>query len=1852
MKDLYKIGLVIMMGFLSLSTMAQEDEIPARCSTPSREVFFENHPDARLEADQLEQMTRKFIKRTQSLGNQRVADFNNPQYVVPVVFHVFGTDFAGKTVDDALVKDALLKTNQDFHGLNNDFNDVSNPFRSRRSTLDIKFRLAEVDPNGNPTTGINYYNVRTGFGRDYAKDDEIREFAWDNYKYMNIYILLDLKNDILNRSGVAWYPSKADSDNGVARVVFNGRYLGTNSDENFRRILTHEFGHYLNLAHTFDGGCSGTGDNVDDTPATTSNAGSCVVTTEKCAGAGIPNSENFMDYTECYRMFTQGQVTRMQAALQHETRQPLWQTANHAQVFSQSPSGPKLFYDFTTFTENFENEGAMGTQRDVAIRLENGPTFSTVGTLPASAYTVENLPAGLSVQVISSTTTAAVVRLNGNATTHAQSNGIRNLKLTFNNAAFSGFNASSIAGSSRPDLRIEFQDPYISKYFTSDRLTQVGIDGDNFESFGVNPGQSRPRYEFSIDNERIMMGFDAGAKHIAMTANGEVALLAEGTTIGSNLNWNHDDQDQVLLSDTYQAWKGQRGFVGLRIERAGLPGLYYYGWARLEASADGKLLRFIDYYAHEAPDAIVKAGQSDVPLMTLAKPTFFEDQSNNGQISETIDIILEGSASFTSQNLQSGTHFTISNLPDGLTAAIQKTNNQLAKLVLSGTATSHVKGDGKLLKLKFLDAAFSTVPSNKQEFDVQVRFFDPYKITYIETHSQLPWINAQNNNQWFFIDTEFDFGDNFRYSITHYTSNADGNDYVALNARGKGFTMDATTKHPESLQFGSQVSAANNFVSTAWGVNNGPIFAGPGVPWNGTSGYTGLRFRDRAGRLHYGWVRVEARSNGTEARVLAVAYNTQPDAPITVGQTVNAPCYSGAMLADKFDDYSTTIGKFSFDHFSQVSDFPENHTDFTGKEIKVRPGVNTFTAEAGGSATSSTNMLGIWVDLNNDNDFFDTGERLHLSAPFNDGTDISGQVTLPNVDGTYTLRVVLKNETEQDQAQPSSCDFFLHGEVEDYTINISPNNPIHPKADFEMPTAILARGLVNITDKSLNEPDSWSWQFPGGSPATFSGSQPPAIYYENTGTYEVTLTVTKGSISNTSTEMLTVNPFPDAYCEASRRGNGRGYVSKFVLGDINNSTPTSGGTGYADFKNLSTTLQSGLTYPFEITTFRQITNSSSDAGTNLVVWIDWNRNNDFSTDEIAYERRALSTDAETTVLTGNIVVPTIRSAGTALMRVIRYYSFDADDRPTCGEISEADIEDYNVVLQGNSVTPPVADFQANVTSVQEGGTVSFTDTSTENPTSWAWTFAGGAPASSTEQNPSVTYATEGTYEVSLTATNAGGSHTETKTGYITITASTGPTYCESAGTRVQYEWIAGVQIGTFNNTSGAQTYSDFTAQVVNLTIGQSHALTLTQGYSGSAYDEYFRVWIDYNKDGDFEDTGELAFDAGAASNATVSGTITPGASVASGITRMRVSMKYNTAPTSCGSVGDGEVEDYTVNLSGGGAVPPVANFTASATSVEEDGTVSFTDTSTENPTSWSWSFIGGTPSASLNQNPSVVYSAAGTYAVTLTVTNAGGTDSETKSGYITVTAPTNVTYCESAGTRVQYEWIAGVQVGSFSNTSTGQLYSDFTSQTINMQRGLSHAITLTPGYSGSAYDEYFRIWIDYNRDGDFEDAGELVFDAGSASNTAVNGSITPAATVPLGTTRMRVSMKYSTAPAACGSVGDGEVEDYTVSINGGASARSLADDTGRTKFSQGNLTTIYPNPSSSMLNVQFNDLSIMDGTNTIITIYDVTGKMVEGLSHQISMTSAQFDIERLQVGVYMINIQNENAFERKTFIKE
>jgi PKD repeat protein len=376
---------------------------------------------------------------------------------------------------------------------------------------------------------------------------------------------------------------------------------------------------------------------------------------------------------------------------------------------------------------------------------------------------------------------------------------------------------------------------------------------------------------------------------------------------------------------------------------------------------------------------------------------------------------------------------------------------------------------------------------------------------------------------------------------------------------------------------------------------------------------------------------------------------------------------------------------------------------------------------------------------------------------------------------------------------------------------------------------------------------------------------------------------------------------------------------------------------------------------------------------------------------------------------------------------------------------------------------PIADFSADATYVGTGGAVNFQDQSTGNPTSWSWSFPGGTPSTSTAQNPTVYYNTAGTYNVTLTVANAVGSDSKTITNYIVV-EDTPITYCNSQGNNYSYEWISNVQFGSYSNSSGAAGYTDFTGQTISMDVGSNVTVSLSPGFSGSTYTEYWKVWIDYNKNGDFTDPGEEVYSG--ISSGTVTGNFDVPAG-ATGNTRMRVSMKWNAWQTSCETFSYGEVEDYTVSFTTSVPVAPVANFSASATTIAEGAIVNFTDQSTNIPTSWGWTFAGGNPASSTAQNPSVQYNNAGSYAVSLTAANDGGSDAETKSNYITVIPLPIANFTANAtvideGQSVQFSDLS-TNTTSWSWSFTGGAPATSTAQnpSVTYNNAGTYAVTLT-----------------------------------------------------------------------------------------------------------------------------------------------------------------------------------------------
>ena len=306
-----------------------------KCSTSEiNKKYFEENPEDK--------------KEREWLNNQsKLAELNKnsvlTSFTIPIVFHVNDNTNPQK-VTLAQVQSAVDILNEDFNGLNPEFNSLRTEFQSIASNLEINFCLAGIDPDGNATNGITYhYNNYNGREPNGNGGSVKAVSVWPCDKYLNVWIVNEVEDDNdLYWSGWAFYPSTSLANQGLDGIVYNHRYLGyaegssdvsgpTSWQAKMARVLTHEVGHYLNLMHTFENYCSAPGDEVSDTPPVFHyGSNNCNQNWTLCSGVTIVNDENYMDYTDCPSMFTEGQKTRALTALNSTVgyRNNLWSAAN------------------------------------------------------------------------------------------------------------------------------------------------------------------------------------------------------------------------------------------------------------------------------------------------------------------------------------------------------------------------------------------------------------------------------------------------------------------------------------------------------------------------------------------------------------------------------------------------------------------------------------------------------------------------------------------------------------------------------------------------------------------------------------------------------------------------------------------------------------------------------------------------------------------------------------------------------------------------------------------------------------------------------------------------------------------------------------------------------------------------------------------------------------------------------------------------------------------------------------------------------------------------------------------------------------------------------------------------------------------------------------------------------------------------------------------------------------------------------------------------------------------------------------------------------------------------------------
>jgi hypothetical protein len=319
-----------------------------RCAfTEYEEILRANDPKRKTQ-EEFEAWIAPLIQKQKEM--QQVSSESGGIIYIPVVVHVIHNGDAygvNENIRDEQVQSQITVMTQDFRrmagtpGFNNN---------AIGADTQVEFVLAKVDPNGNPTNGIDRvnlcrdnYNAGSFSAIQSLIDTEVKpQTIWDPNLYMNMW---SVNWDGSGLLGYAQFPSTSglsglNSSGGGALtdgVVAGHSYFGSRTlypagnygDTTYDkgRTMTHEVGHFLGLLHTFQGGCANTntntnGDYCSDTPSISAANYGCVANTNSCAAPGLDMIENYMDYTDdsCMNIYTIEQKTRITTVMNNSIR--------------------------------------------------------------------------------------------------------------------------------------------------------------------------------------------------------------------------------------------------------------------------------------------------------------------------------------------------------------------------------------------------------------------------------------------------------------------------------------------------------------------------------------------------------------------------------------------------------------------------------------------------------------------------------------------------------------------------------------------------------------------------------------------------------------------------------------------------------------------------------------------------------------------------------------------------------------------------------------------------------------------------------------------------------------------------------------------------------------------------------------------------------------------------------------------------------------------------------------------------------------------------------------------------------------------------------------------------------------------------------------------------------------------------------------------------------------------------------------------------------------------------------------------------------------------------------------------
>lgn len=501
---------------------------------------------------------------------------------------------------------------------------------------------------------------------------------------------------------------------------------------------------------------------------------------------------------------------------------------------------------------------------------------------------------------------------------------------------------------------------------------------------------------------------------------------------------------------------------------------------------------------------------------------------------------------------------------------------------------------------------------------------------------------------------------------------------------------------------------------------------------------------------------------------------------------------------------------------------------------------------------------------------------------------------------------VITNDTEQENATTIQLDatpiFLIEPSSNSGTfvsincpsdINLTvPNGSGGTTASWSTPTANTNCTNGNLTTTQISGPENGN---------TFSIGTTTVSYRADNGCGQTT--VCTFSVTVTEDDPL---PPSGTYCTSSSMEPWNEYITNVAFQEINNpSGKCDTDCGYGDFTNLTANISAGESYGITLTP--GISWAGHDADLFWRVWIDLNNDGDF----MDANEKVLERYGGREVVSGSIVIPGNAPDGVTRMRISAKKGGYATP---CEVFLKGEVEDYSVEI-GEGNTGCVLTGQA----CDDGDDCTTGDT-----------YDGNCDCAGTFQDAD----SDGVCDNEDECPGFDDEEDEDNNGIPDgCDTPLGEDYCEASADAPWQQYIRQVVVGDIDNLSGKCDngcgYSDFTDISTGLVAGESYSIALTAKYSYENYDEYWRAWIDYNGDNVFSAdeivisrfTADLGF--GIITH-TVDNDFTVPASVSNGAVRMRVALSRGGYATPCGEFEFGEVEDYTIVLSGGNNTNSVA----------------------------------------------------------------------------------------------------------------------------------------------------------------------------------------------------------------------------------------------------------------------------------------------------------------------------------------